>query len=56
MQRWEALTQVTAWMDPERRVLSERSKHRRTHSGWFHLHKELGRGKPTDSEGRLVVS
>ena len=50
------VTQATAWMDPEHRVLSERSRHRRTDSGWFHLHKESERGKSTDTGGRLVVS
>ena len=30
MQRSEALTQATMWMDPEHMMLSERSRHRRT--------------------------
>ena len=56
MKRWEALTQAATWMDPEYRVVSERSRHRRTHSGWFHLYKESERGKSADTEGKLVVS
>ena len=31
MERREALTLVTTWTDPEDTVLSERSRHRRTH-------------------------
>ena len=32
MKRSEALTQATTWMDLEDRMLSERSRHRKTHS------------------------
>ena len=32
MKRSKALTQATVWMDLEHTILSERSRHRRTHS------------------------
>ena len=36
MNRGVALTLTTTWTDPEDMMLSERSRHRRTHRLWFH--------------------
>ena len=37
MKRREALTRVTVWLDFEHGVLTDRCRHRRTHSGRVHL-------------------
>ena len=54
MKRSEALAQATTWMDFEHMMLSERSRHRRTHSvhrdrKWVRGARGWGRGMGSDS-------
>ena len=56
MKRSEALTQATAWMDPEHTTLSERSRHRRTHILLFHLCEMSSIIKSTETKNGFLVA
>ena len=48
--RGEALTFITTWRDPENTMLSESSRHRRTHTVRFHWWETSRTGRSTDTE------
>ena len=55
MKRKEALTLATTWTDLETTMLSESSRHRRTHSVGFHGWETSRTGTATDTESRFLV-
>ena len=51
----EALTLATTWTDPEDTMLSERSRHRGTHTVWFRWWETSRTGRSTDTESGFLV-
>ena len=55
LKRREALTLATTCLDLETTMLSERSRHRRTHSVGFHGWETSRTGSSTDTESGFLV-
>lgn len=55
LKRREAPILATTWKDLETTMLSERSRHRRTHSVGFHGWETSRTGTSTDTKGEFLV-